>query len=622
MAHESFEDDDMAKLINAEFIPIKVDREERPDIDAMCMDALRVMGQHPGWPGTLFLSPDGVPFFGGTYFPKAPRQGMPGFDAVLTRVATVFKEQPQEITTHAEAVTAALQSAATHDGSGDMSLDVIEDVMLKVGPMTDRVQGGFGTGQKFPQTMMLEFLWRNALRTGDLNRQEFVVHSLKQMSRGGIYDHLGGGFARYTVDSNWMVPHFEKMLYDNALIVSILTQVWKKTEDRMFAERTQDTIAWALREMQLPSGGFAASLDADSEGEEGKFYVWDAAEIDQVLGTGEDAKLFKLTYGVDPEGNFEGANILNQLGPQLEASAQNLASLAASRAKLFEAREKRVRPTRDEKVLADWNGLMIAALAEAAMTFERPEWLEAAKGAYKFVTGTMSNGDRLFHAASGTTPRHDGIATDYANMIGAGLALYEATADEAYLAQARTWEKVLADHFWDDSQGNYFYTADDGEQLAVRLRGASDDSTPSANGTMLGHLTRLWLLTGEETYQSRAERLVRAFATEAQEMPHAFGAYLSTVEFYFTPVQVAVIGRQDQAGTQALVHEAFRAPATNRILQLVEPGTELPAHHPASGKGQEGHQPTAYVCVGQTCSLPVTTGKSLGHLLAAPPAAV
>jgi len=613
MAHESFEDDDTAKLINSEFIAIKVDREERPDVDAMCMDALRVMGQSQGWPVTLFLSPEGVPFFGGTYFPKAAGQNMPSFSDVLIRVATVFKEQPHEITNHAEAITAALKAAMAHDGSGEMSFDIIEDIMLKIGPMADRVQGGFGGGPKFPQTMLLDFLWRNGLRTADTNRQHFVVRSLKQMSRGGIYDHLGGGYARYTTDSNWMVPHFEKMLYDNALIVATLTEVWKKTNEPLFAQRVEETIGWALREMQHGEGGFAASLDADSEGVEGKFYIWDEDQVDAVLGDGEDATLFKLTYAVGPGGNFDGKTILNQLYQQPEMTPQNMASLASSRAKLFDAREKRVRPARDDKVLADWNGLMIAALAEAAMTFERPEWLDAAKSAYRFIIKTMNDDDRLRHVG-----KHAGVATDYANMIGAALTLYEATADHAYLEQASAWEKVLADHFLDQERGSYYYTADDGEQLAVRIRGVLDESTPSANGTMLTHLTRLWLLTGNETYRGRAEALLRAFGTEATDNPLSFGSYLASAEFYFAPVQIAVIGRQGQAGTQELVHETFRAPTATRILQIIEPGQELPEHHPAFGKKQEGHKPTAYVCVGATCSKPVTSRKSLGHLLAAP----
>jgi len=619
MARESFEDDDTAKLINAEFVAIKVDREERPDVDALCLDSLRVIGQQQGWPITLFMTPDGAPFFGGTYFPKMPRQGLPGFQDILMRVATVFKDQPEEITTHADALNAALTAASDHDGSGEMTLDVIETIMSSVGPIADRVSGGFGSGQKFPHTSMLDFLWRNGTRVDDPVRTQFVERSLKQMCRGGIYDHLGGGFARYTTDSNWMVPHFEKMLYDNALIVRTLTDVWKGTELTLFAERAEETISWALREMLLPSGAFAASLDADSEGEEGKFYKWDVAQIDEVLGAGEDTALFKAAYGVGETGNLpSGRAILNQLGPQPEMSDENRASLAASRARLFKARSKRPHPARDEKVLADWNGLMITALAEAAMTFDRPEWLDAAKAAFKFVSKTMADGDQLYHTALGTEPRHVGVATDYANMIGAALTLFEATAMGGYLERARAWEQVLADHFWDEARGSYFLTADDGEKLAVRIRAVVDDSTPTANGTMLTHLTRLWLLTGEETYQARADKLINAFGTEAQEQPIGYGSYLSSVEFYFNPVQIAVIGRRDQAGTQDLVHEVFQASAPARVLQVVEPGEKLPKGHPANGKKQEGHKPTAFVCVRQTCSKPVTTGKSLRHLLAAP----
>ncbi len=618
MAHESFEDEETAKLMNAEFVCIKVDREERPDVDALCMDALRVMRKQQGWPITLFMSPDGVPFFGGTYFPKASQQGMPSFEELLTRVATVFKDQPEEIATHAEAVTAGLTAAAAHDGSGDMTPDVVEEIMLKVGPVADRVSGGFGRGQKFPYTTMLDFLWRNGLRINDTIRQQFVMHTLTQMCHGGIFDHLGGGFARYTVDTNWMVPHFEKMLYDNALIVSTLTDVWKGTGDALYTERIEETVNWVLREMTLPDGGFAASLDADSEGEEGKYYVWDEAEVDALLGTGEDAKLFKSTYAVGPGGNWEGATILNQLGPRPEMTPQNAASLAASRAKLFEAREKRPRPARDEKVLADWNGLMIAALAEAGMTFERQDWLGAAETAYRFVSETMSDGDRLYHTAVGQTSRHGGVATDYANMIGAALALYEATGRQDCFDQARAWERTLADQFWDEERGSYYFTPEDGEALAVRVRGAMDESTPSTNGTMLAHLIRFWLLTGESQYQARADKLLRAFGAEALEQPMGFGSYLASTEFYFHPIQVAIIGRRDQAGTQALVGEVYRAPMVTRVLQVVEPGQKLPEGHPAQGKKQEGHKPTAYVCVGQTCSAPVTSAKSLGHLLAAP----
>jgi uncharacterized protein YyaL (SSP411 family) len=618
MAHESFEDDATAAQMNADFICIKVDREERPEVDAMALEALRVIGQPQGWPVTLFLSPDAVPFFGGTYFPKEGRQGMPSFQDVLTRVTAIYKEQPDEVAKQATAVRDALNAAAAHDASGEMSAAVIEEIMLKVGPTADRVSGGFGRGQKFPQTLMLDFLWRNGLRTGDLNRQDFVVRTVRQMSKGGIYDHLGGGFARYTVDVNWMVPHFEKMLYDNALLLSTLSEVWKKTQDPMIADRVEGTANWALREMTLPGGGFASALDADSEGVEGRFYTWDEAEVDALLGDGEDAKLFKATYGVGPGGNWEGRTILNQLHPQPELTPENKASLAASRAKLFEAREQRVRPARDEKVLADWNGLMITGLADAAMAFNRPDWLAAAEAAFKFVTEKMSDGDRLYHAAFGDAARHAGIAPDYANMIGGAISLYQATGKARFLDQAIAWEAALGAHFWDAENTLYYLVPDDAEPLAVRQRDVMDTSVPAANGAMLGHLTRLWLLTGKTHYRTRAEHLFRAFGSEAQEAPMGLGAYLSNAELYLNPIQVAIIGRRSQAGTQDLKHAAFESPAPTRIVHQVEPGADLPNGHPAAGKKQEAHKPTAYVCVGATCSKPVTTRKSLEHLLAAP----
>lgn len=618
MAHESFEDEETAKQMNADFVCIKVDREEHPDVDAMAMDTLRVIGQSQGWPITVFLSPDGIPFFGGTYFPKEPRQGMPAFKDVLSRVASIHKEQPEEIQKQAAAVTDALKAIIAHDGSGEMNADIIEDILLKVGPMADRVSGGFGRAQKFPQTMMLDFLWRNGVRIGDTVRQDFVIRSLRQMSRGGIYDHLGGGFARYTVDSNWMVPHFEKMLYDNALILCTMTEVWKKSQDPLFEARIRETVTWALREMALPGGGFAASLDADSEGEEGKFYLWDEAEVDAILGSGEDAELFKATYAVGPGGNWEGKTILNQLHPQPDPTPQNQASLAASRAKLFEAREKRPRPALDDKVLAEWNGLMITGLTEAGMTFGEPDWGDAAKSAFQFIVDTMADGDRLYHMATGTAPRHAAVAADYANMIGAALSLYEATGDAHYLSHAQTWDSVLTTHFWDDGQGSYYSTADDGQALPVRIRGVMDASLPSPNGVMLTHLTRLWLMTGDTAYQARAEKLLRAFGAEAAEHPMGFGAYLAGVEFYLSPIQVAILGRRDQAGTHELIEGSFAAAAPTRVVQQIEPGQNLPDHHPAFGKKQEKHKPTAYVCRGATCSSPVTSRKSLDHLLAAP----
>ncbi len=635
MAHESFEDEDTAKLMNAEFICIKVDREERPDVDRLYMTALQIMQQQGGWPMTMFLTSKGETFFGGTYFPKEARQGMPAFKDMLVRIAETYKAQSADVAGHAAQISEALRQIAGFDGAGALELEDLNKAMAQIAGSFDVNAGGLHGAPKFPQTLLLEFIWRNALRNRDPGKEGLVTLTLERMSNGGIYDHLGGGFARYAVDAIWMVPHFEKMLYDNALLIGMLTKVWQRTKDPLFKARVDETIGWALREMQLPGGAFASSLDADTEGEEGKFYVWTEAEVDAALGESEEAKLFKAAYAVGPGGNWEGKTVLNCLHPRPEASESNLASLAASRAKLFETRTTRVRPGCDDKVLADWNGLMITGLAEAALAFDRPDWLDAAQTAFGFVTETMTHGqgkgegegkgkgkgkgegDRLYHAAKDNTARHDGMADDYANMIGAALTLFETTGKTSYLENAVTWAKVMDDHFWGKEQGGYFFTADDSEALVVRSRSVADDATPNANGSMMMHLTRLWLLTGKNTYRRRAEELLKAFGGEAESRALGIGSFLAGVDFHFTPVQVAVIGRRDQAGTETLVSEVFKAPLPNRVMQVIEPGQALPKGHPAHGKKQEGHQPTAYVCVGTTCSLPVTSASALAHVLAA-----
>ncbi|MBN4046551.1 thioredoxin domain-containing protein [bacterium AH-315-P15] len=618
MAHESFEDEATAKLMNAEFINIKVDREERPDVDRLYMSALQVMQHQGGWPMTMFLTSKGEAFFGGTYFPKDARQGMPAFQDLLKRIAQTYKDQPGVTAGHAGKISEALRQIAAFDSSGTLSLEGLDDAMARIAGAFDVNTGGLRGAPKFPQTLLLEFVWRNALRHRDPGKEGLVTLTLERMSNGGIYDHLGGGFARYAVDSIWMVPHFEKMLYDNALLISMLTKAWQRTVDPLFQARVKETVGWALREMQLSGGGFASSLDADTEGEEGKFYVWTEAEIDAVLGTGEDAALFKAAYAVGPGGNWEGKTILNCLHPQPPVSEENTASLTAAKAKLFQARTARTYPGLDDKVLADWNGLMIAALAEASQAFGHPEWLEAAQSAYRFVVETMSNGERLYHAAHENTARHDGMADDYANMTGAALTLFEVTGQAPYLDKAAQWVKVLDQHFWNQDQGGYSFTSDDAEALVVRSRSVADDATPNANGSMMMHLTRLWLLTGENTYRRRAEELLGVFAAEAANQALGVGSFLAGADFFFTPVQVAILGRRDQAGTQALVQEAFKAPLPNRVLQVIDPGQSLPKGHPAFGKKQDGHQPTAYVCIGTTCSLPVTSAAALAQVLAAP----
>lgn len=619
MAHESFEDEDTAALMNSEFVCVKVDREERPDVDNIYMTALQVLQQQGGWPLTMFLTPEGEPFFGGTYFPKDPGYGMPGFQTLLMNVATAWKQKGEDLRTQGGRLTQALKQIAAHETAGELTQDELDAAFAELGGNFDPVAGGLKGAPKFPQLALLDFVWRQALRHGDAGRELLVTTALDGMSRGGIYDHLGGGYCRYAVDGIWLVPHFEKMLYDNAGLILALTRAWQRTRTPLYEARVRETVSWALREMLLPGGAFAASLDADTEGEEGKFYVWTDAEVTSLLGDGDDAKMFKAAYGIGPSGNWEGKVVLNQLHPQPQDNEENRRKLADMRKVLFEARETRTRPGRDEKVLADWNGLMITALAEAALAFGEPDWLKTAQRAFAFVAEKMSDGDKLYHSAMGEDARHLGTADDYANMIDAALTLYEVTGEADYLTRAQGWTDIMDTHFLDQDMGGYFLVSNEAKDLIVRPRLIVDDATPNANGTMIKALTKLWLLTGDNGYRRRAKANIDAFAADAGQRGIAMGTYLAAAEFHFQPVQVAILGRAEQAGTEALVEAVFAASIPNRVLMVVDPEAELPKGHPAHGKRQKDHQPTAYICVGTQCSLPVTDAAALKQQLAAGP---
>ncbi|RMF02514.1 MAG: thioredoxin domain-containing protein, partial [Alphaproteobacteria bacterium] len=397
MAHESFEDEEVAAVMNELFVNIKVDREERPDVDMIYMNALHALGEQGGWPLTMFLTPEGKPFWGGTYFPKTPRYGRPGFISVLKEVARVFHEEPEKIENNAAALFSHVSPRPGRRAQGDITEAHIADAARSLTQLCDPHKGGLRGAPKFPQTPLFAFLWRAALRYGDASAREAVIRTLTHICQGGIMDHLGGGFARYTVDAGWLVPHFEKMLYDNAQLVELLTSVWQETGEALFGERVRESVAWLLREMRLPEGGFASSLDADSEGEEGRFYVWSLDEIIAVLGD-EDAASFAAAYDARKQGNWEGKIILNRLGSQRLGSNEEEARLKEMRAKLLEARSRRVRPGFDDKVLADWNGLTISALAKAGQAFGEADWIAAAESAFNFVRTRMNRADRLLHS--------------------------------------------------------------------------------------------------------------------------------------------------------------------------------------------------------------------------------
>src|ERR1700690_3475106 len=438
MAHESFEDEQTAKVMNELFVSIKVDREERPDIDQIYMNALHLLGEQGGWPLTMFLTPAAEPVWGGTYFPKESRYGRPAFTDILREVARLFREEPQKIEQNRASLLARLAEKARPAGKVTIGLKELDAAAGQVGNMFDSVNGGLRGAPKFPQPAILEMLWRTGLRTGDARFFETVEHSLDRMCEGGIYDHLGGGFSRYSVDERWLVPHFEKMLYDNAQLLELLALAYQRSGNPLFGARARETVAWLKREMTTAEGAFAASLDADSEGEEGKFYVWSKNEIVELIGP-EAGGFFAHHYDVSDEGNFEGHNILNRLNG-VERSETDEARLSALRAILLEARRDRVRPGLDDKVLADWNGLMIAALANASLMLDEPSWLDLAGRAFEFVASTMTRGDRIGHSWRQGQLKFPGLASDFAAMIRAALALYEATGTPAYLDQALAWQ--------------------------------------------------------------------------------------------------------------------------------------------------------------------------------------
>jgi uncharacterized protein len=610
MAHESFENPAIAALMNELYINIKVDREERPDLDSIYQHALALLGEQGGWPLTMFLSPGGEPFWGGTYFPPEPRWGRPGFAQVLQGIAQTYRSEPDKVTKNLTILRDALAKLSQPEAGEGIEPVLFDRVAERLLREIDPLNGGIGTAPKFPQCGIFELLWRAWKRTRQAPYRDAVLRTLTTISQGGIYDHLGGGFARYSVDARWLAPHFEKMLYDNSELVDLLTLVWQEVRDPLYAQRIAETIGWLEREMVTGQGGFASSLDADSEHEEGKFYVWSAAEIDRLLGA--DAAVFKDFYDVTAEGNWEGKTILNRLHHPELADPETEALLARCRATLFAARAPRVRPGLDDKVLADWNGLMIAALANAGIAFDRPDWIALAERAFGFICVHMeAPGGRLYHSWRGGSARHPASVDDYANLCRAALALHEATFDRAYIDRARNWIAVLDRHYWDSAGGGYFFAADDTPGLIARAKTASDAAVPAGNGTLVGVLARLAILTGDASYPVRADAVIRAFAGEVRRNFFPLATLINNAELAQKPVQIVLAGDVEDAGFQALRRSVCEVSLPNRIVLAVAPGEDLPADHPAAGKGLVGGKPAAYICEGPVCSSPVVVSQEL-----------
>jgi len=611
MAHESFEDAATAQVMNDLFVNIKVDREERPDIDQIYMSALHHLGEHGGWPLTMFLTPDGEPFWGGTYFPKTSRYGKPAFVDLLREVERVFRQDPQSVEQNRSALMARLAQSARPKGRVVIAAPELDRAASQIAGMIDPVNGGMRGAPKFPQPTMLEFLWRAGQRMNDKRYFGAVELTLSRICEGGIYDHLGGGFSRYSVDERWLVPHFEKMLYDNALLLELLALAYQRSANELFPQRARETVAWLAREMTTPEGAFCASLDADSEGEEGKFYVWSLAETTAVLGE-DDAALFAAHYDVTPGGNFEGHNILNRL-KHLPRSMDDEKKLAAMREKLLATRAKRVRPGLDDKVLADWNGLMIAALVNAGLGFEEPHWLQMAARAFLFVDAKMAHGDRLGHSWRAGKLLVPGLASDHAAMIRAALALHEATGEHAHLERALAWQATLDRHYANPDNGGYFLTADDAAGLVVRPNATTDDATPNPNALAAQNLIRLAVFTGQHAWRDKADRLFEGIAASAGENLFAHLALLNALDLRLRAAEIVVAGEGARAND--LLAAARKLPFLDRIVLRASPA--LPASHPAQEKIKATAQSAAFVCVGETCSLPVTEPDAIAAAVTA-----
>jgi len=609
MAHESFEDEATAAVMNDLFVNIKVDREERPDVDAIYMGALHELGEQGGWPLTMFLTSDAEPFWGGTYFPKDERYGRPAFIRVLNEVARIYRDEQDKVRQNADVLKDRLKPRPRGAGAPPPNEATLADLAQRLVQAVDPVHGGIRGAPKFPQPQFFGFLCRAGLRFGLANPLEAVDLTLTHIAQGGIYDHLGGGFSRYSVDERWLVPHFEKMLYDNAQLIEMMTEAWHENKSATYAQRIEETVGWLLREMVVDGGGFASSLDADSEGEEGKFYVWSLAEIEEVLGA-EDASVFAEIYDVTAGGNFEGHNILNRLNAIALRDAETEARLAEMRERLLARRAARVRPGFDDKVLADWNGLMIAALANAAEAFDRPEWLAAAERALHFISTRMVSNGRLLHAYRAGEAKAPATANDYANMIRAALALARVTGKPTYVERAREWVDVLDRHYWAGDLGGYYYVADDTGDLIVRPFSGQDEATPNANGVMVSNLMALYLWTGAARYRDRAEAILSGFAGAMAENVLAHSGLLAAALDSAAPTLIVLIVPKGGDAT-ALRRALADVSLPNAVVQEMREGESLPASSPAHGKTAIDGKPTAYVCIGPQCSLPVTDGAAL-----------
>lgn len=626
MEHESFENEAIAQLMNENFVSIKVDREERPDLDQIYMNAVQLMTQHGGWPMTVFLTPEAVPFYGGTYFPPDDRNHMPGFPRVLLSVADAYRAKPDDITRNAVGLLTELRRANTTPASADvLSAALLDAAYRGVIKNYDHRNGGFGGAPKFPPAMTLEFLLRVFHRTGEAEALRIVEHTSEQMAGGGIYDQLGGGFHRYSTDANWLVPHFEKMLYDNALLSRQYLHLFQVTHDEAARRIAEGTLDYVVREMTDPEGGFYSTQDADSEGHEGKFFVWTKEEIVAALGEA-DAALFCDYYNVTLAGNFEGKNILNvtksvaEVAQSEKVTEEQLTSALARGVKtLFDLREHRIKPDRDEKILTAWNGLMLASFAEASAILEREDYAEVARRNARFLLRTLSRDGLLLRTYKDGQAKLNGYLEDYAFFIDGLLTLFEATGEFEWFDAGITLSQKMIAEFWDETDGGFFFTGNSHEELIVRAKDYYDNATPSGNSVAADVLLRLSLLTGDVAYSRRAIAIFRLTSGAIQRYPPAFGRALCALDFHLSaPKEIVIIGEPKGTDSAALKREVWKNFLPNKIfVQASVAESVTQAHLPLlQGRATINNQATAFVCQNYTCKQPVNDPREFASQLA------
>ena len=626
MESESFENPDIAALMNQNFVCIKVDREERPDLDSIYMNAVQALTGSGGWPMTVFLTPDGKPFFGGTYYPPVDRGGMIGFPNLITRVAEAYKTRRGDILETTQQVLSQIQTLSQTTPSQDpLGVDILHLAYVGLGRSFDYENGGFGGPPKFPPAMTLEFLLQYHHMTKEPMVLDMIEMTAEKMARGGVYDQIGGGFHRYSTDAHWLVPHFEKMLYDNALLSRMYLHTYQATERPWYRRIVEETLDYVLREMTDPLGGFYSTQDADSEGEEGKFFLWTLEEITAVLGS-EEGPLIAAYLGATDAGNFEGRNILNlpegieSFAKEADVSVEQLVTaLQRAKTSLREAREERVHPARDEKILSAWNGLMIRSFAEAASVFNNDDYRQAAIRSASFVLDALRKDGRLLRTYRDGQAKLNGYLEDYAFMAHGLLALYEATFDHRWLEEAHNLADQMLDLFWDEDEKVFYDTGKDHEALVVRPRDLFDNATPSGSSVATDVLLHLSVLTGDNDYSVKAATNLRSMQQTLSRVPQGMGYWLSALGFYVSiPKEIVIVGDGSSPDTQALKDVVFQGYIPHKVVVGSDPGMTVGtsvAMPLLEDRGMMDGRATAYVCQNYMCQLPVTDPDALAQQL-------